>query len=457
MFDPLIERARRHRGLSAALAGLAAAGIMAVGELAYQMAEQATAKLRSVQAARYDALQMRALLADAETGQRGFLLTGREDYLDPMRAAEQRLPAVLSRLSAHYSGSAWETLVREARERCEEKLSELKLTVDLYRKGSHNAWQGLTLTNIGKEKMDAVRTATARLEDFEADRVASERTAVLRAMNFGRFGVHLLTLLAMAWLLYFLRKNDELHRMRREHAQALSDERDKLDSQVRERTAELTDLARHLTSVREDERAHLARELHDELGAQLTAAKLDLARAKRLAARGAPPELEERLRHLGQLLDESVNLKRRIVEDLRPSALANLGLTAALEILVRELGERSGLKIEAHCCEMEADANGQLAVYRLVQESLNNIVKHARAREVTLTMTHDGRQLHVRVRDDGCGFNPAAVPTGHHGLLGLRYRMESLGGALLVESRPDGGTVVEARLPFAVVSDADPG
>ena len=106
------------------------------------------------------------------------------------------------------------------------------------------------------------------------------------------------------------------------------------------RTAELTDLARHLQTVREDERGFLARELHDELGGLLTAAKLDVARLRKRLDTGQP-EVAERIVHLGQTLDAGIALKRRIIEDLRPSSLANLGLQRALEILCEEFAQRS--------------------------------------------------------------------------------------------------------------------
>jgi hypothetical protein len=148
---------------------------------------------------------------------------------------------------------------------------------------------------------------------------------------------------------------------------------------VRDRTATLAELATHLQQVREDERGHLARELHDELGALLTAAKLDVARLKsRLGDQ--PSEVGQRLQHLTETLNSGIALKRRIIEDLRPSSLSNLGLTASLEILAREFSERSGIEVATALEPVELDESNQLTVYRLVQESLTNIGKYAEAR-----------------------------------------------------------------------------
>jgi signal transduction histidine kinase len=452
---PLLDHARRHRGLALVLATLAAAATMVVSELAFWGAEDALDKSRARHLARNDGLRLRELLTDAETGQRGFLLTGRDDYLAPLALAERELPAVLARLRGQYASSEWEALVADASRRTDEKLSEVRTVIELYRAGSVAAWHGLVESDIGREKMQAVRAAVEQLDRHELAQIALERDAVYRSLLLGRIGVHGLTLLSLMGLAVFLRRNEAMHEARRSHAHELAVERDRLDREVVHRTAELTELARHLQTVREDERAHLARELHDELGALLTAAKLDVARIRRTTRTGAP-EIDERLRHMSELLDQGISLKRRIIEDLRPSALSNLGLTAALEILTQEFAERSGLNLSIEIGEVATDDAGRLALYRLVQEALTNVLRHAKARQVRLQLGEIDGRLQLSIRDDGQGFDPGAVGAGHHGLLGMRYRMESLGGTLQLLSAPGQGTQVLARLPRHVEAPAEP-
>ncbi len=441
-----LEGARRRPGLALGLATLAAAAVMFVSETAFWGAEEALKASQARHVARNDGLRLRELLTDAETAQRGFLLTGRDNYLAPLQLAERELPAVLTRLRGQYASSEWEALVADAAQRTNEKLSELQLVVKLYREGSTEAWQALMESDIGREKMQAVSSALAQLDRHELAQIARERDAVARSLIYGRFGVHALTLLSLIGLALFLRRNEAMHEARREHARELSRERDRLDREVVRRTAELTELAQHLQTVREDERARLARELHDELGALLTAAKLDVARIRRMT-RTAAPEIDERLSHMSELLDQGIALKRRIIEDLRPSALSNLGLIPALEILTREFSQRSGLQLSLELADVATDDAGRLALYRLVQEALTNVLRHARAQHVrvSLAAADDGLQLHIR--DDGQGFDPEAVGAGHHGLLGMRYRIESLGGTLQLLSAPGRGTLVLARLP----------
>ena len=235
----------------------------------------------------------------------------------------------------------------------------------------------------------------------------------------------------------------------------LQRERDQLDLQVRERTANLAELATHLQNVREDERGHLARELHDELGALLTAAKLDVARLKsRLASN--MPEAGERLAHLTNTLNSGIALKRRIVEDLRPSSLSHLGLVASLEILAREFEERSGLDITTVLVPVDLGSSAQLTVYRLVQESLTNIAKYAEANKVVISLQNMDSHVTAEVHDDGKGFDVGNVANSSHGLAGMRHRVEAAGGRLIVESTLGNGVRISAVLPKQPSGNSSP-
>jgi len=249
----------------------------------------------------------------------------------------------------------------------------------------------------------------------------------------------------VAFALY-LRQTTRLKLAGEQQQAALQQERDLLESQVRERTATLAQLATHLQQVREDERGHLARELHDELGALLTAAKLDVARLKSKLGT-PPPEVVQRLQHLTESLNSGIALKRRIIEDLRPSSLANLGLTAALEILAREFSERSGIEVASSLENVELDEQAQLTVYRTVQESLTNIGKYADATQVDIRVHDYTNHVEVEIHDNGQGFDMRAAKPSTHGLAGMRHRVEAAGGRLVVQSQPGGGTRIMASMP----------
>jgi signal transduction histidine kinase len=298
--------------------------------------------------------------------------------------------------------------------------------------------------------MDAIREQASRLIGITARRILESQEQVRRSLMLSRIGIAVVTLVALTAFWLYLRQSTALERAGERQQLALEQERDLLERQVRERTASLAELATHLQQVREDERGHLARELHDELGALLTAAKLDVARLKSRMGHGAP-EVAQRLQHLTDTLNSGIALKRRIIEDLRPSSLSNLGLTASLEILAREFSERSGVEVATSVEAVDLDEPHQLTVYRVVQESLTNMAKYAHARQAEVSVRAYENHVEVEVRDDGKGFEPSQARPSTHGLAGMRHRVEAAGGRLMVDAAPGRGTRVMAVLPTRTI------
>jgi signal transduction histidine kinase len=210
--------------------------------------------------------------------------------------------------------------------------------------------------------------------------------------------------------------------------------------------AQLSQLTQHLQTAREDERARLARDLHDELGALLTSAKLDAARIRSRLAGGAPEALE-RLGHLTHTLDTVIALKRRIVEDLRPSSLDHLGLVVTLEILAREFSERTGVAVHLALQPVPLAAAAELVAYRMVQEAVTNISKYAQAGQVWISLSVLGGSVQLSVRDDGVGFDTRAALRSRYGLVGMRFRVEAAHGRMAVSSAPGQGTSIVISLP----------
>lgn len=212
------------------------------------------------------------------------------------------------------------------------------------------------------------------------------------------------------------------------------------------RAADLRKLASYLQAIREQERAALARELHDELGSLLMGAKLDVACiASHLGACTGP--VADHLGHLRETLNRGILLKSRVVEGLCPSTLGNLGLVASLRILVREFAAGSGIAVGAELDEVDLDAAAQLAVYRLVQEALTNVGKYAAATEAHVVLLCRAGEAMVSVHDNGRGFDIARLRSASHGLAGMRHRVEDCGGRLDVVSAPGEGTRIAAVMP----------
>ncbi|TFZ04179.1 CHASE3 domain-containing protein [Ramlibacter humi] len=386
---------------------------------------------------------------DAESGSRGFLLTADARYLEPYNASVRRIGPTLARLhDAHAGTGADAKELAELDHDVQAKLAEMESLVRMRREGKEDAWRFVLMSDEGKQRMDAVRAEVDGMIAASAARIEAGQAQVRRSLAYARAGIAFVAVAALVAFALYLRQTTALKAIDQQQQLALQQERDLLEHQVRDRTAALSELATHLQQVREDERGHLARELHDELGALLTAAKLDVARLKSRLGTQPPPEAAQRLQHLVDTLNSGIALKRRIIEDLRPSSLANLGLTASLEILAREFSERSGVHVATELEAVQLDEAHQLTVYRLVQESLTNVAKYAKARQARIRVQPQGADVAVSVRDDGQGFDAARVKPSTHGLAGMRHRVEAAGGRFSISTRPGGGTEVAAILPM---------
>lgn len=299
------------------------------------------------------------------------------------------------------------------------------------------------------EQMDAIRALSAQLLQSEARHVVAGRVSLYDTLMMGRVGVATLSAVGLLTLFIALRQRATLEMQRREQQHLIQAAHDLLEVEVKQRTAELTELTHHLQTAREDERARLARDLHDEMGALMTSAKLDAARIRsRLAALPVPaPEALERLAHLIETLNQGIALKRRIVEDLQPSSLSVLGLVATLEIVAREFAASSGLQVKCELAAVPLSASANLMVYRLMQEGLTNISKYAQARQVWLALGSVDGQVEVSLRDDGVGFDMRQPARSAYGLVGMRFRVEAEGGTMSIVAAPGRGTLISARLP----------
>ena len=446
--DPA-RRARRlpPQVLAWPLAVAAAVFVLVINEASYDRSSQTLHGLAQRSAASDHTERVLRRLLDAETGQRGYLLTGRRVYLEPYAEAAQDVFATLDALAAFHADDAVALArVQALRRHARNRLAELAQAVRLYDAGE-TAQLNALLGGSRWIETDQVRALAAQLQQAQDERIAAERAEVLATLRTSRLGVNASAALGLLALLMVLRQTAALAAIRRRHAQALFDEQERLEREVARRTDDLTQLARHLHTVRDDECRRLAHDLNDELGALLTATKLDLLRLRRDLA-GAGPEVVARLDHLAQSIDSGITLKRRIIDDLRPSSLANLGLVAALEIQAREFADRAALRVHTDLQPVRLGEAAQLTVYRLVQEALTNVAKYAQARTVAVALREEGAQVRVEVRDDGRGFDPARTRRGGHGLLGMRSRVEAVGGTLTVRTAPGRGTTIDAALPL---------
>ncbi|MDI3383391.1 CHASE3 domain-containing protein [Xenophilus aerolatus] len=431
---------------SLGLALLATLVLVGISEVGYRQSSKALAEISQAQEARFAINALLQDVLDAETGQRGYLLTGEVRYREPYDSAIKDIGVHLTRLRVLYANRPGEQVqLAQLADHLSRKLAEMDMSLRLTREGNTDASRFVLTTDVGREEMNRIREQAAALSALSDVSLKAGQQQIARTLTLARGGIGVIALAGLLAFFLYLRQTHALQSAGERQQLALQRERNTLEAEVRERTASLAELATHLQEVRETERGFLARELHDELGALLTAAKLDVARLKSRLADS--PEATQRLQHLTELLNSGIALKRRIIEDLRPSSLSNLGLVASLEILGREFADRSGIQVEMVLEPVVTDEARQLTVYRMIQEGLTNIGKYAEATEATIVLKNYDNHLIVEVSDNGRGFDAQLARPSTHGLAGMRHRVEAAGGKLTVESTPGEGTRLQAMLP----------
>ncbi len=226
-----------------------------------------------------------------------------------------------------------------------------------------------------------------------------------------------------------------------------------LFAQMQASTARMQALSRRLVEAQESERRSIARELHDEAGQSLTSLRIGLRLLEREIAQGA--EITGRVSELVRTTDAVIDGLHRLAADLRPASLDHLGLDAALRQYAREAAAKYGLEMHFKARGFTGErlpAAVETALYRVVQEAMTNVARHAAAHRVDILVEHRGERVLVMIEDDGAGFDPSRVQRADHfGLLGMQERAEALGGTLTLESSPGAGTTIVVE-----VSSADP-
>jgi signal transduction histidine kinase len=283
------------------------------------------------------------------------------------------------------------------------------------------------------------RRAQQALDASRADqRVSTLCAAALSALNIVLF------------ILLFRNLGIQIDRQARVQRQLIT-QQEELDQLVTERTRQLEALGWHLQAVAENEKTQLARELHDELGAILTASKMDVAWANR-KLKDSEPAITEKLTRALANLDQGIALKRRIIEDMRPTVLANFGLVTALRTLADEAAQRNNwvLDLQLPDDDIKLDEQTEIALFRVAQESLTNAAKYARASRVAIGLLIDDAQVELSISDNGVGITPADLKRTHtHGLLGMRQRVAAHGGQFDIRRTTPSGTHIQVVMPYA--------
>jgi signal transduction histidine kinase len=392
-----------------------------------------------------------SVITQAESAQRGYLLTGQTGYLEPYHVAMRSWRKQIDLLRELTTDdpkrqadiASLEGLTTAA-------VSRLDQTIRSSPQPGPHGNADVAGTDRATQTMDRVRGVVDRMMSEEDARIEASRREVLRDMWVGASVAVLATVVTVAVLIALNKLLQRYVRDSESAGRALREANQRLNDLVEQRTAELTELSQHLIRVSEEEKAKLARELHDTLGSNLTAINMDLNWIQRRLP-DASREVRERLARVLQMLADTVELKHEVIEGLRPSHLDNLGLAFAMRSHCREFTRRTGLAcdIEVHEDFDDLDPSWSIAFYRIAQEALTNITKHAQASHVRIRLVREPDGVRLRIADDGVGLTDEALAKPKsHGVVGMRERVREMGGTFAIRRPSSGrGTVVEAFIP----------
>lgn len=381
------------------------------------------------------------LVTEAETGQRLYILTGKPDFLVPYEEAKKSVFPVVRELEKRNSKDYFTTLKTELARLIVLNFSEMEKIIAQCRL-EQCSWGGSMFTAYkGAQNLRRIQDLSEKLS-YEIHERGQNESARVRALSARANQISLIVAVALLLLVpativlrneAFQRLSDAFQRAG-QLLDALHDEKDRYQA-----------LARRHVAVREEERGRLAREIHDSLGQSVTALKLDL---HSLSARLDPGDEESRsiVQQASVVADEALQRLQTIATELRPPILDHLGLLAAIDWQAQEFAKRTGAVYTIDLPKEPVSLSGdeQTAAFRICQEALTNVARHANATEVRITARVE-RDFHLEIRDNGAGFDQSARVSSL-GLLGMKERAELISAHLEIQSRRGAGTAVLLRL-----------
>jgi signal transduction histidine kinase len=388
------------------------------------------------------------LVLRAETAQRGFLLTGSKTYLPPYQSTAREIAAAIRDFDRAADSVGLDVrYVKALKTLTAAKLQEVTQVLDLYNDRGSGPALALIRTNTGLHLMTDIWDVSGRLKaecvqrfTAESDRLAKQNQSALWTSVAGIAVVLSVIALATVRLAQSFRRNAELIM---QYADSVEDY--KL-------------LARRLESIREEERAHLAREIHDVLGQTLTVIKLDVATAARKMGTADMTVAAAKLNQVTGTVDTAIRTLRQVAKELRPPLLDAAGFAVALQAYVAELQEHTGLRIHLTVLTdlPQLGPEQTITAFRICQEALTNVIRHAHATEATIDISSDSKDVIVTIHDDGQGFAlQAAGQKRSLGLLGMEERAELVAGHVRVDSEPGRGTTVTFCMPLRLPATVD--
>ncbi len=497
LFDFLYEKLLSRLGLALlALALLVNLGSMLAVDRAIVTLDEARNYAEHSRDVTAEVLGIQSMLYESESAQRGFLYTGNEGHLVPLNKNEGQIARRLKKLHEMVADDpGQQKLVDQIRRIALEKAIELNRTIAVQKMGNSAAAREIVMSDQDKRLTEELDTAISHFL-VQQDRILQTRVQrsadIQLAIRWG-FAIVLFinALMILAGAVIIMRSmTREIARDRtdlvqqderdaaeivkhdkreaaevvqqdiREAAEAVrQDERDAISAtEAVERATELRGLTAHLLRVHEDERRTVARDLHDELGGTLSAIKLDIIMGRDAAVKRSDVKSVARFQRALTAIDSAVQFVRRLIEDLRPTLLDNLGFEVALRAMTEQFGERAACECVIVLPEgaLNLTSAQSTALYRICQEALTNVMKYAKAKRVNITLSSDGAYWKLLIADDGVGLDATKQHRAiSHGLLGMRERIVALGGTFDIRGPAGRGTTLNAIFPVGELEQPD--
>jgi protein-histidine pros-kinase len=429
--------------------------LFTVAEFGRERLAVAAADARRAQVQWMRVVDLQLALLNAESAHRGYLLTGDPEYLEPLQSAATQIPILAKQLAATYRGRDAKVgaAVQELNAAANVQLKQMWAAVALYQQ--HRPAAGLALSNAASkhESMATFRELSDVTRNYEQSLLETSlanwdrELLVVRRLNVASLiaGLMLIALAVTAMVRSIRQREEAVGELARQH--------DALQAQADAQAAELMELYSHVQTVQEEERARLSRNLHDELGGVLLAARMDVTWMQQDPLRDRD-EIDQRMERVRKAIDQGIDLKRRVVEELRPTLLDTMGLVPALRWQLEETCKLANITCRDRFPEEELRFNrtGAITLFRILQEALVNIVKHSGASEVEASLEVTGEHVVLAIQDDGVGSTREDLGRTHsHGIAGMRHRVQVLGGKFAIVSSPGRGTRVRVQVPRARV------
>lgn len=404
-------------------------------------------------------------LYKAESAQRGYLITHRDVYTfpftDALDDARADIKVIEDALSSHVDDKnkadklSWLKTISAS---LEAKASEMKVTARLSQTG--NAKEAKQVMNLDQGIYETVRIMdfSNMLVKSQTDDVNAMIAARKSTIAFARLSLLIGALILIVLMVLVIKQLLAEIVIKSELQLRLAKENEIYEIRAHQQSKLLRSLALDYQADVERERQKLSRELHDELGSIFTATKMDVAwaikRLKGIEPQDIADDIENKLRKTSRYIDQGIHYQRHIVQELHPAMLSTFGFWSALTSLIEDAAERNQWQLSLNLPDKNMQINETigLVAYRIVQETLNNANKYAKATEVSVHLIADEKYLKLEIADNGIGMDMQALNTNTHGLSGMRHRVLAIGGHFEILSELGEGVLTRALIPLDITA-----